>query len=302
MFNLLFKFRKENRGAFAINFALMIVPLLAFAGAAIDYNMMASSRAKLQQDLDAALLAAIHEPNLADSRKTAKTYFPSSALIIKDFDYNSDPYSRSVSATADKTYDTVIMHFFGSNRMNVSVRSEVTAGLTPSSVRIRGLSAHGWFRKLIRLMVSRPDGTVESVSEYEWVPTAIVSGRAVGDLNSDRVGWLDLGNITDVWFDMRVFDTGGFMDNQMSVDLYGSDQTFRFDDPIFSNRVYIGGDHLRTGKAVTFLSLAGCGESELVEWEDLGSPGTDDSIVRDFTFTIDVECDAINPQSIMIKK
>jgi len=196
MYKNIVKFRRETGGSLAVKFALLLLPLLIFTGAAIDYNMMASTQSKLQQDLDAALLAAIHEDRQADSRKTVNTYLEANSATISNFNYSADSYTRSVSATANQRYEPIIMHLFKSNRMNISVQSEVSAGLSPSQVRIRGLSAHGWFRKLIRLMVSRPDGTEESVSNYEWVPTAIVSGRAVGDLTWDTTGWLDLGEMT----------------------------------------------------------------------------------------------------------
>ncbi len=51
------RFLKDQRGGVAPMFALMIIPLVGFVGAAVDYSHANSLKAKLQAALDATALA-----------------------------------------------------------------------------------------------------------------------------------------------------------------------------------------------------------------------------------------------------
>src|SRR3712207_5572792 len=53
------RFSRDERGTIAIVFALALVPVLGFAGAAIDYAHATQVRGKLQAAVDAAALAAL---------------------------------------------------------------------------------------------------------------------------------------------------------------------------------------------------------------------------------------------------
>lgn len=61
---MLFRFRRDTRGVTAILFALLLVPIIAFTGIAIDYGRALAARTKLVQAIDAAALAAGAFPNL----------------------------------------------------------------------------------------------------------------------------------------------------------------------------------------------------------------------------------------------
>lgn len=52
---------KNTSGNVAVIFALICVPLVGVAGAALDYSRLASERSQVQESIDAALLAAINE-------------------------------------------------------------------------------------------------------------------------------------------------------------------------------------------------------------------------------------------------
>ncbi|WP_247549611.1 pilus assembly protein TadG-related protein [Bradyrhizobium sp. 138] len=56
-FSILRAFGRDNRANIAVLFALALVPILGFIGAAIDYTIANKQRTKLQQALDLALLA-----------------------------------------------------------------------------------------------------------------------------------------------------------------------------------------------------------------------------------------------------
>src|SRR5690606_21345712 len=53
-----FRLWQDRRGGVAVIFALALVPLLGFVGAAVDYARLASARQHIQQAVDAAALDA----------------------------------------------------------------------------------------------------------------------------------------------------------------------------------------------------------------------------------------------------
>ena len=68
---MLKRFRKAEQGNVAIVFALSLVPMTAFAGAAVDYSRAGSLRNKLQTATDAAALGAAVSTNVStDQQRT----------------------------------------------------------------------------------------------------------------------------------------------------------------------------------------------------------------------------------------
>jgi hypothetical protein len=53
------RFRKDERGATALIFGLTLVPLMGFAGAAVDYSRASASRAAMQKAADAAAMQMV---------------------------------------------------------------------------------------------------------------------------------------------------------------------------------------------------------------------------------------------------
>jgi Flp pilus assembly protein TadG len=56
MRNLLGRFQSSERGNVLITFALLLVPLIGFVGAAVDYSRGNSSKAAMQAAVDATAL------------------------------------------------------------------------------------------------------------------------------------------------------------------------------------------------------------------------------------------------------
>ena len=56
IFELLNRFRADERGVFAVVFGLMAIVLVAMAGAAVDYTSLENARARTQIALDSAAL------------------------------------------------------------------------------------------------------------------------------------------------------------------------------------------------------------------------------------------------------
>ena len=70
------RFRDDQRGNFALMFALALVPLFGAVGAAIDYSRVSDVRSRLADALDAGVLAVGAQPNMskAEAFKTVKSW------------------------------------------------------------------------------------------------------------------------------------------------------------------------------------------------------------------------------------
>src|ERR1700676_4661868 len=51
------RFRRDTTGNIAVSFAIALLPILGFVGAAIDYTIMNKQRTRIQAALDEAILA-----------------------------------------------------------------------------------------------------------------------------------------------------------------------------------------------------------------------------------------------------
>jgi Flp pilus assembly protein TadG len=92
------RFRHQNRGNVAITFAIALIPLLAFIGAAIDYSRANKTKVQLQAALDStALMISKNAASLSSDQltSTAKKYF------LATF---TDPQSSNTKLNA--TYST----------------------------------------------------------------------------------------------------------------------------------------------------------------------------------------------------
>ena len=60
-------FCKDQRGNFAVMFALTMVPIFGIVGAAVDYSRASEVHAKLAEALDAGVLAVGSQPKMSDA-------------------------------------------------------------------------------------------------------------------------------------------------------------------------------------------------------------------------------------------
>ena len=88
-------FLRDTRGSAFMIFALVLFPVVFFVGAAIDYGHTVTVRNKLQGAADAAALATLNAPGLADADRIvlAETVFASNLA--------QDPQLKTVTPTVD---------------------------------------------------------------------------------------------------------------------------------------------------------------------------------------------------------
>src|SRR5262245_56480525 len=66
------RFARQQRGSVVITFAISLIPVIMFVGAAVDYSRANSAKAKLAAAADAAALAAVSRKEITDTASGAQ--------------------------------------------------------------------------------------------------------------------------------------------------------------------------------------------------------------------------------------
>lgn len=131
MFGSISKFAKNRRGAFAMQFALMAVPLCVCTGLAIDGGRAFLARFELASALDAAALAVgSTTAEGADLNAVAQKYVDINFKTAHDKPIKLDLVVNDKVATLKGSVDinTFFMPLVGQPTVNVSAESEVRVG------------------------------------------------------------------------------------------------------------------------------------------------------------------------------
>ncbi|MEN3952823.1 TadE/TadG family type IV pilus assembly protein [Iodidimonas sp. SYSU 1G8] len=128
----------DNRGAMAIIYGLMAVPLLGFVGVAVDYARMHSGRVEMQNALDSAALAGgrayENTSGTFSVRETAaktaaqnffKANMPDNVHGMTEPTISVTPTAQQVVVTASADMPTAFMQLLGIEAMTVSASSTV---------------------------------------------------------------------------------------------------------------------------------------------------------------------------------
>ena len=135
------RFRRARDGNVAITFALALIPLLAFVGAAIDFSRANSVKASLQAALDAtALMVSKNAASVSSGalQTSAQAYFnaqfnrPEAKNVIVTAAYSSSGGS-SVLVTGSADMDTQFIGILGFKTLNITGASSTKWG----SARLR---------------------------------------------------------------------------------------------------------------------------------------------------------------------
>jgi Flp pilus assembly protein TadG len=143
MRNLLTRFAKSQRGAIALMFGLLLVPILAFMGMAIDYSRSFGVRTEIQGIIDATALAVAASTNLTESERVelgqktfaaiwsnkASTSAPTPNISIN---YDTTPGEDTVTVSAVSSVETVILSIMKIDQIDVGATSmAVTVKASP---------------------------------------------------------------------------------------------------------------------------------------------------------------------------
>jgi Flp pilus assembly protein TadG len=123
---------RNERGATAIFFALAIVPLLAFVGLAVDTTRGYLVKSRLNQALDAAVLAGgrvyASPTRDADIRMYFKANFPDGYMgaVATPIVITPDDVNKTLTVSAQATLPTTFMHLVDIDTIPVGSSAQVT--------------------------------------------------------------------------------------------------------------------------------------------------------------------------------
>lgn len=132
----------DESGAVAILFALTLFVMLGCAGLAVDYSRGTSSRASMQQDLDATMIylatERLRQGDDLDLTSAANTYMDGLrrqraisgevSVVVTAID------EYTIKGTASGVVKSRLMQMLGVNALNVVVDSEVASGSSPMEI------------------------------------------------------------------------------------------------------------------------------------------------------------------------
>lgn len=83
--NTIKKFKNETSGNVALTFAMLSIPIFGLIGASIDYSRTVNERAKIQESMDAAMLAGVRatQDKLADGQHRFRAMFAGRREALK---------------------------------------------------------------------------------------------------------------------------------------------------------------------------------------------------------------------------
>jgi Flp pilus assembly protein TadG len=135
----LIAFAKDRSGNFGLMMALLTIPMVIALGVSVDYVRAYNTKARMQADLDSALIASVKDiDDLSTSAiKTrvenwfaGQTELDSSKYSLSDTNITVNQSNRTISAIVTGTVATTFMGIAGINSINVSVVSAVSGPAT----------------------------------------------------------------------------------------------------------------------------------------------------------------------------
>jgi Flp pilus assembly protein TadG len=139
-------FCADRSGNVALIFALLLIPIVAATGSAIDYSRANSVKGSMQGALDATALLLSKEASTLNGRQLdtkAQTIFqsqfhrPEAERIRVNATYSGRRSGEStLSVSGSAVVDTTFLRLIGVSRLNVSTTSEVSWGLRKLEVAL----------------------------------------------------------------------------------------------------------------------------------------------------------------------
>ena len=126
------RFAKADRGSTAVIFAVSLIPLLAAAGAAIDFASFYNTRNHLQAALDAGSLAGATAANSTSAQRIQiatdafNTNMGLTDLSNPTIEVSFKPNAKTVEGSATMQMPTSLMSLVGLDKVGIVTKSEVS--------------------------------------------------------------------------------------------------------------------------------------------------------------------------------
>ena len=128
-------FSRDAEGSVAVLFALIVLPVMLFVGAALDLSRTGPATVNLQTALDSAVLAGVKRPGeqvaVAQRQFAAATGDKPYQSVSATFTLNPD---NTLTGVANATIKTAIMSLARVNSFSLAARSKAKPPQTPSVV------------------------------------------------------------------------------------------------------------------------------------------------------------------------
>jgi Flp pilus assembly protein TadG len=133
--NLLKRFKGDEDGGIAVLFALAAVPVLLFAGAAVDYARALDEQTDMQAAIDSAVLAAALEPDATKHAAVALAIYNANARNMNRTDappvFWTEAADNTFRGTLTATVPMTLMQLGGFRTVTLSVGAAASLGGDP---------------------------------------------------------------------------------------------------------------------------------------------------------------------------
>jgi len=125
MRRLISKFVNHEGGNFAVILGLVLVPVMATIGAAVDYSQLYSTKSKMQAAADTAVLAAARDARTVNEFTDMSDAYLSANLPGIDLEIESKTGPRSVELTIVNRYQTSFLGIVGMPEVPITINTEL---------------------------------------------------------------------------------------------------------------------------------------------------------------------------------
>ena len=242
------RFHSDERGVFAVLFALMALVLITFAGAVVDYTQIEQARTRAQQALDSAALGLL--PTIYDD-PTEDELMASAEALVEERLAMSDTEVAITAATPDTDSGTLLlagsvtvpmafMHLIGIPTVSAAISAEATRGSVDLEVAV-ALDNTGSMKYDIDDLQDALDELIDLVVQEEQEPTyskmAIIPWSEavnVGDLADEIRGSVPAGKtLTNIRWMASQVDVSGITKANPAVVTTSSSHGFATGDVIY---------------------------------------------------------------------
>ncbi|MDO9353298.1 MAG: pilus assembly protein, partial [Solirubrobacteraceae bacterium] len=221
---LVLNIRRDERGNIAVIFAIAMLPMLSFIGAAIDYSRASSARTAMQTTLDSVSLMIAKDLSTGTITQSqvstkAQTYYDalytgsgtSNSTINATYTGASGSGSSTVQLTASAQVTTAFLNVIGFPKLGINSASKATWGGTRMRVALAldvtgSMKSDGKLAAMksaaislvttLKALGSTPDDMYISI-----VPFAQMVNVGTSNKNANWLKWDQLGSCsTGFWF------------------------------------------------------------------------------------------------------
>lgn len=312
-------FLKDRRGATAVTFGLLLVPIMGVTGLAVDYGFATNERGRLQDAADSAALAGASVftgANQLAAENRARAYLKANlGDRYDDVTVNFTTANQRVSVGLGSQTKTMFMHLLNQDTMDIGVSAQALAPLKPSSAEINIGNMYGYWAKKISIIVVRPGQTAEQVVgtvTYEAQSKTGGNGRGTGlTTKNPSSGNIVLGEYSKLYIKMEVKKDGCNYGRYNSTPSSNSvftckdstdskykkyDSTLKTNDPATVNHLFVDGVQLKLGSTPPLEDLLNCDE----KWHDHAWEDGGGFAQQDFFYQIKSACKSVDGENVRL--